>query len=167
MIMNTLSLGYQSCSFFLSICNDVQEVPSLRGKITSITCSWKKKHWNYLLSKGRISPILELKACQKKIHVSDIFILFPRYLTMSSLQFAISRSSFYFLTLTELSCSTLNIFCLIEGAPTLLGQRQKICWAYNLLQGKSNGPKRKKGQVEPPSNNSKPEMNIPQSFTGV
>lgn len=125
--MNTLSLGYQSCSFFLSVCNDVQEVPSLRGKITSIMCSWKKKHWNYLLSKGRISPILELKACQKK-YISDIFVLFfAPYLTVSSLQFAISWGCFYFLTLTELSHSTFNV-SLLNGAKGRRFSGHSLCF---------------------------------------
>lgn len=133
MIMNTLSLGDQSCSLFLSICNDVQEVPSLRGKITSIMCSWKKKHWNYLLSKGRISPILELKACQKKIY----FWYFPSFspLLFNYVKFAVCN----FLRLLLLSDSHWIILLYsqrlpFDGKSTLSGQGQKIA-AYPLCFG--------------------------------
>lgn len=154
MIMNTLSLGDQSCSLFLSICNDVQEVPSLRGKITSIMCSWKKKHWNYLLSKGRISPILELKACQKKIYFWYFPSFFPpSYLTMSSLQLAISWGCFSFLTLTELSCCTLDVLLLMEGAPFQAKGRRfaahPLCFRLKAV----SGPQGKKGQGELPISN--------------
>lgn len=36
-------LGSKDVHFFLSICNDVQEVPSLGRKMTSIMCSCKKE----------------------------------------------------------------------------------------------------------------------------
>lgn len=137
MIMNTLSLEDQSCSLFLSICNDVQEVPSLRGKITSIMCSWKKKHWNYLLSKGRISPILELKACQKK----NIFLIFSfsfPHLLFNCVKFAVCN----FLRLLLLSDShwiiTLYSWRLtFNGMSTLQAKGRTRC-TPTLLQVKSS-----------------------------
>lgn len=153
MIMSTLSLGDQSCSLFLSICNDVQEVPSLRGKITSIMCSWKKKHWNYLLSKGRISPILELKACQKKIY----FWYFPSFFfpfLFNYVKFAVCNflrllllSDSHWITILYSQRLTFN------GRSTLAGQGQKICCILTPLGVKSNGPQGRKGQGELPFNN--------------
>lgn len=148
--MNTLSLGYQSCSFFLSVCNDVQEVPSLRGKITSIMCSWKKKHWNYLLSKGRISPILELKACQKK-YISDIFVLFFRPL-FNCVKFAVCS----FLRLLLLSDSHWIITLYFQRLTVEWSQGQKIFWTFTLLPVKAMGHTEGTGRRERFVNNEKP-----------
>lgn len=86
-------------------------------------------------SKGRISPILELKACQKK----KIFLIVPpsTHLTVSSLHFAVFGGCFYFWILTDCPTRLLMPRC-VKGWSMFSGPGQKLCWDTRGVSGYSN-----------------------------